>query len=238
MSDPFRFSIATLMGLVVIAAIGAAIFRQGLEASAAVAYLVTGRHAMPRDRGPGLSRQKRAGVVARGQPVWVGLLEAWAMGMAPSTEDGLAQCAWAFHRISPDRVLVRSGRASPGIRFWSWASPSPVLVVALLRGFLASALMGVGVSRSNEATTGDRPPAARWPGWWARPTIVLATGFVLVITSCDRRTAPGLRVLGGHDVLAHLGACRSGCARAPLYAAENNGKSTSARASSAWRSCS
>jgi hypothetical protein len=170
-----------MMGLVVIAAIGAAILRQGLEASAAVAFLVTGATLclaivglVCRDKS---ERAWWLGVILFGWGYW--RHARWAWNNLPTT--GLLNSIGPFiglPRLKSEFDLERE----PWESFLELGQSLSVLAIALLGGLLARALMGAGAPRPNE-TISDAPPAVRLsPRWWARPTIILTAGFVLVTT--------------------------------------------------------
>jgi hypothetical protein len=185
---PFRFSIAAMMGLVVIAALGAAILRQGLEASAAVVFLVTGAALC----------LAIVGLVCRDKTErawWLGVnLFGW--GYFKLAVWGWPWQYWAWLTASPGLpttialeslglwIGIPAMESGPYREPWSpfldlghclWA-----LAAALLGGILAHSLMGASASRSNELPSDPRPVSVPSRGWWARPSIILSTGFLLV----------------------------------------------------------
>jgi hypothetical protein len=180
---PFRYSIAAMMGLVAIAAIGAAILRQGLEVSAAVVYLITGATLSLAIVGL-VCRDERErtwwlGVNLFGWGYWT-MRARWAWCFLPTTGllNSIGPCI-GLPPVNSEFDLERE----PWYTFLELTRFLSVLVAALLGGMLARALMRAGVSLSNEAATQARPATLLWPRWWARPVIILVTEFVLVTIS-------------------------------------------------------
>jgi hypothetical protein len=180
---PFRISIAAMMGLVVAAAIGAAIMRQGLAASAAAVFLCT--QAILCLAVVGLvcrDRTERARWLAVNLFGWGYLRLRGALWLdLPATV--ILKSAGSTIGL-PSREFDFSFSTEPWLAALELGDCLSALLAALLGGLLARALFDAGKLRNGEAGS-DPSPAAPIspPGWYVRPAIVFGTGFAVGITS-------------------------------------------------------
>ncbi len=207
----FRFSIAGLMGVVLVAAIGVAALRDASVTWAGVMFLLT----------CGLLALAVVGLVCRGNSErawWLGVcLFGWGYvklafftrfyaqpGMATtSLIKALGQQLGLLHGQFVDvdglRVPARS-------LFYHVGHCVFALLAAVLGGLVARAIFGRERGRTLNAAA-EPPPAGALSGRpWLRPTIVGVAGSAAGDVGCARRAERARPLaLGGRHVFAHVG---------------------------------
>jgi hypothetical protein len=208
-----RFSIAALMGAVLLAALALAVFRYGSEVSAGVLFLLT----------CGVLCLGVVGIVCRG-----GAGRAWWLGFTLFGWGYMALAFWLSDRLNElptETMLVAlaarlripthgnaagSGAASLDSSYLQAGQCIWTLLAAFMGGILAWALFGGATSDAERSVKVESGHRQERPVWWCRPSFIgLAASLLLVLVALAGSRLPPVLWAGATFLLtcALFGLC-------------------------------